>query len=147
MPIDIDAMIAGQKAYLESIEPVDVPVAIGEKNLIIRVPFLMPEEFGILTAVHPPRPGVAVDLTLWFSLDAVTKAMPNITLIDGDEVDALFRLRDKEAAYVWPEIYGALEPEDAQNVRMAVWALHIWEPEQRRLSVLQKKTKKGAHNG
>lgn len=144
MPIDIDAMIAGQKAYLESIEPVDVPVAIGEKNLTVRVPFLMPEEFGSLTAVHPPRPGVAVDLTLWFSLDAVTKAMPNITLIDGDEVDDLFRLRDKEAVYVWPEIYSALEPEDAQNVRMAVWALHIWEPEQRRLKVQQKK---GVNNG
>ncbi|MFC7942277.1 hypothetical protein ACFUPZ_03345 [Microbacterium oxydans] len=137
--IDIDAMIAGQKAYLESIQPVDVPVAIGEKNLTVRVPFLMPEEFGNLTSLHPPRPGVAVDLTLWFSLDAVTKAMPNITLIDGDEVDDLFRLRDKEAVYVWPEIYRTLEPEDAQNVRMAVWALHIWEPEQRRLSVLQKK--------
>ena len=137
--IDIDAMIAGQKAYLESIQPVDVPVAIGEKNLTVRVPFLMPEEFGNRTALHPPRPGVAVDLTLWFSLDAVTKAMPNITLIDGDEVDDLFRLRDKEAVYVWPEIYRTLEPEDAQNVRMAVWALHIWEPEQRRLTVLQKK--------
>lgn len=139
MTIDIDAMIAGQKAYLESIQPVDVPVAIGEKNLTVRVPFLMPEEFGNLTALHPPRPGVAVDLTLWFSLDAVTRAMPNITLIDGDEVDDLFRLRDKEAVYVWPEIYRTLEPEDAQNVRMAVWGLHIWEPEQRRLSVLQKK--------
>lgn len=139
MAIDIDAMIAGQKAYLESIQPVDVPVAIGEKNLTVRVPFLMPEEFGALAALHPPRPGVAVDLMLWFSLDAVTKAMPSIVLIDGDEVDDLFRLRDKEAVYVWPEIYAALEPEDAQNVRMAVWGLHIWEPEQRRLSVLQKK--------
>ncbi|WP_165875437.1 hypothetical protein [Microbacterium sp. PI-1] len=147
MPIDIDALIAGQKAYLESIQPVDVPVAVGEKNLVVRVPFLMPTEFSNLAALHPPRPGVAADLSLWFSLDRLTRAMPNITLIDGDETDDLFRLRDKEAVYVWSEIYDALEPEDAQNVRMAVWALHIWEPEQRRAAVLEKKAKKEADNG
>jgi hypothetical protein len=139
MTIDIDKLIAEQKAYLESIQPVDVPVAIGEKNLTIRVPFMMPAEFSHLAALHPPRPGVAVDLMLWFNLDAVTKAMPNITLIDGDDIDDLFRLRDKEAVYVWPEIYRALEPEDAQNVRMAVWGLHIWEPEHRRVKAQQQK--------
>lgn len=139
MTLDIDKLIAEQKAYLESIQPVDVPVAIGEKNLTIRVPFMMPAEFSNLAALHPPRPGVAVDLMLWFNLDAVTNAMPNITLIDGDDIDDLFRLRDKEAVYVWPEIYRALEPEDAQNVRMAVWGLHIWEPEQRHVKAQQKK--------
>lgn len=143
MTIDLDELIANQKAYLESIEPMDVPVAIGEKNLVVRVPFLMPEEFTRLVENHPPRPGVAQDIPLWFSLAGVTRAIPNIVLVDGDEEDDLFRLRDKEAVYTWPEIFDALEPEDSQNVRMAVWALHIWEPEQRRAKA---KAKKGANN-
>lgn len=142
MPIDVDAMLAEQKAYLESIQPVDVPVAIGEKRLTVRVPFLMPRVFEKVTEAHPPRRDAPQDLSLWFSLAGVTRALPEVVLVDGDGVDDLFRLRDKEAVYVWSEIYDALEPEDAQNVRMAVWGLHVWEPEQRRVKAMNRGAKK-----
>lgn len=141
MAIDIEALIADQQAYLDSIQPVDVPVAIGERNLVVRVPYLMPDQFDKLVGQNPPRPGVAQDVPLWFSLAGVTRAMPNVSLIDGDELDDLFRLRDKEAVYVWSEIFDALEPEDSQSVRMAVWGLYVWEPQQRRATATKAATK------
>lgn len=139
MTIDIDALIKRQQDYLESIQPVDVEVTLGEQIVNIRVPFIMPSEFNDLADHHPPRPGVQADLPLWFSLHDTTRAYPNVTIIVGDEEDDLFVIRDKEAFYRWGEVYDALEPEDQANVRMAVWALHVWEPQQRKA--------KGAQNG
>lgn len=139
----LDDLIKQARAHLESIEPVDVEVVFGDQAATVRVPFIMPDDFTELTDLHPPRPGVAVDMSLWFSLSAVTAAYPGVVLIIDDVEDDLYRVREKEAVYIWPELYAVMSPEDAQNVRMAVWALHIWEPQQR-LAAAKAKEAEGA---
>lgn len=135
----LDALLEKARAHYDSIQPVDVEIMLGEAMATLRIPFMRPGEFSDLTDYHPPRPGVAADMPLWFSLSDVTRVYPGIVLVTDDGEDNLFRLRDKEAAYVWPELYDALAPEDAKNARMAVWALHVWEPEQRHKAALAKK--------
>lgn len=131
MAIDIDALIAEQKKYLESIEPVDVPVMLGGVLVTVRIPFVMPPVFTELTDKHPAVPGVAADMSLWFSLTNVTRHYPDISLIVGDDEDDLLVVRDKAVFYRWTEIYDSLSDEDKSNLRAAVWGMHIWEPAQK----------------
>lgn len=140
----LEDLIRKANEYFDSVQPVDVEVVLEEQPVIVRVPFIRPDEFSELTSCHPPRPGVAVDATLWFGLSGVTRAYPGITILHDGEEDDLYRVRNQEAVYTWPEIYDVLAPEDAQNVRMAVWALHIWEPQQRHAAA---RAKKEANNG
>lgn len=138
----LDELLEKQKEYLASIQPVDVAMMFEDEAVTVRVPFIMPEEFSELTARHAPQIGVAVDASLWFSLSGVTAAYPGVVLIVDGVEDDLYRVRDKEAVYIWPEVYAAMSPEDAKDVRMAVWALHIWEPQKRHAEAL--KREKGA---
>lgn len=134
----LEALLEKQKEHLASIQPVDVAVMFEDEAVIVRVPFIMPDEFSELTARHAPQIGVAVDSSLWFSLSGVTAAYPGVVLIVDGVEDDLYRVRDREAVYIWPEVYAAMSPEDAKDVRMAVWGLHIWEPQQRHAEALKR---------
>ncbi|MCK2025094.1 hypothetical protein KZC56_02190 [Microbacterium sp. SSW1-47] len=134
-----EEVIAEAEAYYASVGPVEVETVFGGRAATLRVPFVHPSEFSELADRFAPRPGVAVDLPLWFNLDAVTRNYPGVTLVVDGEVDDLFRVRDKEAVYVWPELYPQMPPEDQKEFRMAVWALNVWEPEQRREELLARK--------
>lgn len=132
------ALIAAQKEHFESIQPVEVDVMLGDQPTKLVVPFVWPSEFADLADLHPPRRSVASDIPLWFDLDAVTGSYPGVTaMVDGAE-DDLIRVRDNAEVYCWPELYEVLSPEDRQSTRMAVWALHVWEPEQRRRAAVAK---------
>ena len=136
--IDLDALLEKQREHHRSIQPVEVDVMLGEQPVKLFIPFVFPDEFSELADRHAPRRSVAADIPLWFDLNGVTGAYPGITaMVDGD-TDDLYRVRDQEAVYGWPDLYKALSPEDQQNARMAVWALHIWEPEQRRIAAFAK---------
>ena len=126
-----EELAAEAKAYYDKIEPVEVESLFGETLATFRVPFVHPRDFNDLVERFPPGRSI-IDASLWFSLDKVAMNYPGMTLVVGDEVDDLYRVRDREAVYIWPEIYKQMPPEDAQNFRMAIWALHIWEPQQRR---------------
>lgn len=135
----LEELIAEANAHYDSIQPVEVDVMLGEMKAKLLVPFIRPNVFSELADHYPPRPGVAADSALWFNISGVTRAYPGVVLVTDDGDDDLFRLREREATYVWAELYEALSPEDAQNVRMAVWALHVWEPQQRQLAASKKK--------
>ena len=128
----VEELIAEADAYYAAVGPVEVETVFGETKATFHIPFMHPEEFNEFADHHPPRPGVAVDAPLWFNADAVARNYPGVTLVVDGEVDDMYRVRDKEAVYVWPELYAKMPPEDQQNFRMAVWALNVWEPQQRR---------------
>lgn len=127
-----DDLVKAAQEYYASVGPVEVETMFGDQRATFRIPFMHPTKFNDLADQHPPRRGVAADAALWFNLAAVARNYPGVTLVLGGEEDDLYRVRDKEAVYVWPELYDEMPPEDQQNFRMAVWGLHIWEPEQRR---------------
>lgn len=127
-----EELIAEAEEYYARVGPTEVAAVFGESTAMIRVPFIHPRTFDDIAEVHPPRPGVAVDAPLWFNLNAVTRAYPGVTVVVDGEEDDMFRVRDKEAVYIWPELFDQMAPEDQANLRMAVWALNVWEPQQRR---------------
>lgn len=131
-----EELVAEAEAYYEKVGPVEVETIFGGLAATFRVPFMHPSEFSELADRFPPRPGVAVDMPLWFNLDAVARNYPGVTLVVDGEMDDLFRVRDKEAVYVWPELYPQMPPEHQKEFRMAVWALNVWEPEQRRAALM-----------
>lgn len=138
-----EELIGEAKAYYESVGPVEVEAVFGDRLATFQVPFMLPSEFNELADRHPPRPAIAVDMPLWFNIDAVARNYPNVTVVVDGETDDMYRIRDKSAVYIWPELYDLMSPEDRQNFRMAVWALNVWEPQQRR----DAKLKKEANNG
>lgn len=142
----LDELIARQQEYLRSIEPVEVDVIVGEQPVKLFVPFMHPNEFDELANRNPPHRFGAVDIPLWFDLEGVTSSYPGITVVSDGVEDDLFRVRDQEAVYCWPELYKVLSPEDRQSARMAVWALHVWAPDQQRKNAAAKKSE-GATNG
>jgi len=142
----LEELIARQDEYFRSIEPVEVDVIVGEQPVKLFVPFIYPTEFDELAARNPPHRFGAVDIPLWFDLEGVTGSYPGITVVSDGETDDLYRVRDQEAVYCWPDLYKVLSPEDRKSARMAVWALHVWEPDQQRKRAAAKKSE-GATNG
>lgn len=141
--LDLHALIERQREYHRSIRPVEVDVMLGEQLVKLFVPFVHPDEFSELADHHAPRRSVAADIPLWFDLDGVTGVYPGITAMADGETDDLFRLQEQEAVYRWSDLYKVLSPEDRQSARMAVWALHVWEPQQQRKAAMAK----GADHG
>lgn len=139
-----EQLVAEAKAHYAEIGPVEVETVFGGLAATFQVPFIHPKEFSELADRFPPRPGVAVDMPLWFNLDAVSKNYPGVTLVVDDDEDDLFRVRDKQAVYVWPELYEQMPPEDQKDFRMAVWALNVWEPEQRREALVARRKKEAS---
>lgn len=142
--LSLDELIARQDEYHRSIQPVEVDVIVGEQQVKLFVPFVYPDVFSALADRNPPHRFGAADIPLWFDLEGVTSSYPGVTVVAGGEEDDLFRVRDKEAVYCWPDLYKVLSPEDRQSARMAVWALHVWEPEQQRKAAMAKS--EGADN-
>lgn len=139
-----EELVAEAAAYYEKVGPVEVETVFGDRPATFRVPFMHPSEFSELADRFAPRPGVAVDMPLWFNLDAVARNYPGVTLVVDGEVDDLFRVREKQAVYVWPELYPHMPPEDQKEFRMAVWGLNVWEPQQRREALLARKKEEAA---
>lgn len=127
-----EELVAEAEAYYAAVGPVEVETVFGDKPATFHIPFLHPSKFSELADRFPPRPGVAVDMPLWFNLDKVARNYPNVVVVVDGASDDLYRVRGKEAVYIWPELYDLMPPEDGQNFRMAVWALNVWEPQQRR---------------
>lgn len=141
-----EVLVTEAHEYYESVGPVEVEAVFGKRPVTFRVPFIHPTSFNDVADKFPPRAGVAVDSTLWFNLAAVARNYPGVTLVVDGEEDDLFRVRNKEAVYVWPELYDEMPPEDQQNFRMAVWSLNIWEPQQRR-NAIKAREAEGVDNG
>lgn len=126
-----EKLVEEAKAYYDATGPVEVETVFGETAATVLVPFVVPERFQELTEQHPPRPGNAVDTSVWFNLHAVARNYPGVTVVMDDEEDDLRRIEGDEIRYLWPEVFDAMPPEDQQNFHMAVWSMHVWEPKKR----------------
>ncbi|MCV0334081.1 hypothetical protein [Microbacterium sp.] len=141
-----EEVLAEATAYYESVGPVEVETVFGEKQATFQIPFIHPTEFEELAERFAPRPGVAVDMPLWFNIDKVARHYPNVKLVVDGATDDMYRVREKEAVYIWPELYDQMPPEDRQSFRMAVWALNVWEPQQRKAAKYEALKQEGDDN-
>lgn len=123
MSIDVKALIEAQKQSLDSVEPVTQEVLLGEKLLGVRF-WPVPSAWEELTAKHPPRSGVEVDMALGYNLSAVVREYPRTYLVDGDEVQPV-------VGEQWAEVYDVLSGPDKKALGYAAWGLNEYDPAQR----------------
>lgn len=142
-----EELIAEARAYYEATGPVEVETVFGNTPATVLLPFMPPREFEELTDKHPRRPGNPVDAPVWFNLHAVTRGYPGIVVVVDGERDDLRRIQGDEIKYLWPEVYDQMPPEDRENFHIAVWAMHVWEPQQRREALLRRESSKSAVDG
>ena len=124
--MDIDALIAAQKATLDKVQPVDQDVMLGDDIVTVRVWPLSGVAWRDLTAKHPWREGSEFDQQLGYNLDGVVRDYPKVYLVaDGDPVNVTDR---------WPEIVDVLTGVDIKNLGFAVWGLNEFDPANRMVS-------------
>ncbi len=130
--MDIDALISKAKKQIETAEPVEQEVLLGDKIVTVRIRPLDGQAWTALTAQYPPRPRVPKDHELGYDVHAVLKNFPSVELVDGDEVDDLIRTDDDGNTYSkWPDVVGVLGGPDIKNLTIALWGAHEWEHTQR----------------
>lgn len=130
--MDIDELIATAKKQVETVEPVEQEVLLGDKLVIVQLRPLDGEAWTELTAEHPPRPRVPKDRELGYNVLGVLRAFPNVSIVDGDEVDDLTRTdEDGNKVSRWPAVVGVLGSPDIKNLTIALWGVHEWEHHQR----------------
>lgn len=127
--MNVEKLIAKAKKRLESIQPEEVEVVLGDRIVTVRIPMISGEEFSALMATRPPRLGVPRDYTLGFSLTEVAGSYPNVTLADGDTEDRMLAIEgENKTRYQWPEVFAALGSEDRGNIEAAIWGMHFHNP-------------------
>lgn len=143
MAIDVDDLIHKEREYHESVKPVDVEVVLGGRLLTVRIPYVYGDRFDAIASKYPVERGQRGNRG-HFDLDAVMREHPDVLLIDGDEEDDLFVLRDRAAVYRWPEVYDALSESDKENLQAVLWGLHVHLPRLRLAEALKAKTAREA---
>lgn len=130
MAIDVKDLVRKEREYHESVKPVDVEVILGDRLLTVRVPYIWGDQWDDLASKYPVPRGLRGNRGRW-DLDAVMREHPGVVLIDGDDEDDMFVLRDRTAVYRWPEVYDALRLEDRESLQAVIWGLHVLEPGKR----------------
>lgn len=132
--MNIDELISKQKAALDSVEPVDQDVLLGDDIVTVRLWTLAGIAWRNLIATCPAREGAPFDQQLGYNLDAVVANYPRINLINGDDTT--------DVAEQWPSIAAVLTAADIKNFGFAVWGLNEFDPTDR-LITATKETRNG----
>lgn len=121
--IDVDALIAKQKAALDKVEPVTQDVLLGDEVVGVRFWPLSGVAWRDLTARHPWREDAQFDQSLGYNLDGVLRDYPRVYLVQGDTVT--------DVADKWAEIVDVLTGADLKNLGFAIWGLNEFDPQNR----------------
>ena len=121
--MDIDALIARQKAALDNVKPVDQDVLLGDEAVTVRLWPLTGPAWRDLVATHPWREGAQFDQQLGYNLDGVVRDYPKVYLVvDGEPVNVTDR---------WADLFEVLSGADIKNLGFAVWGLNEFDPADR----------------
>ncbi|MGB3733128.1 hypothetical protein [Microbacterium sp.] len=132
MAVDrLEELLAKQRQIIEAVQPVDVPVLLGDDVVTVRIPHLG-KRFDALAEKHSPNIMFRDAAGCWFNADALARDYPDVLLIDGEQQDDLYVLRNKTAVYRWGEIYDALSGEDKGLIISVIWGMYIGEPAERK---------------
>lgn len=121
--MNIEELIAKQKATLDNVKPVDQDVILGEDLVTVRLWPLSGVAWRDLTAVNPPRAGSTLDQQLGYNLDGVVRSYPRVYLVDGDDIN--------DPSEHWPGLVDVLTGADLKNLGFAVWGLNEFDPADR----------------
>lgn len=134
--VDVKALIEKQKRALDTVEPADQDVLLGDEIVTVRVWPVSGAVWDELTANSPARTvenaqgervPVQHDLELGYNLSGVVRAYPRLYLVDGDEVTPI-------VGEQWAEMFDVLSGPDKKALGFAVWGKNEYEPAQRMLA-------------
>ncbi|MGB3376560.1 MAG: hypothetical protein WBA87_15650 [Microbacterium sp.] len=128
----LDELLAKQQEIADSIGPIDVEVLLGDRVVIVRVPYLKGNRFDTLAEKHSPGIWFRDSAGCWFDADAVARDYPDVVVVDGVQEDDLYVLRNKKAVYRWSEIYDALSGDDKLAIRSVIWGMYVGDPAKRK---------------
>jgi len=135
--MDLDALIAEQKQAIESVEPVEQNVLLGDTLVTVLLYPMAGHEWRSLKAVHPPRPGSALDDRIGCNIDAVVRAYPRVAIRDGDstaDVSKVISPAGAPARRKWDDILDVVSAPNLEFLALAAWGLNQEDPEQRILT-------------
>ena len=130
--LSIDDLLEKARAFHESQPPITLDLVMGQSDVTVTFPYLMPNEFGALSERFPPRPDVPAERGLHFSLDAVARHYPGVEisdpdgavkLRDGTELAAKYRamLELQRAAFVGAAIADGLDAGKANDLATRIY--------------------------
>lgn len=119
-----DRLAAQKTAEKATTEPVPVIVDGELFELVFEV--AEPGDWANITAKHPPRADVNIDLRYGYNYNAVVPDVAKLTgrVVDGDEKLEL-------SADEWDDLFSVITGSELNSVANAIWALNEWDPEQR----------------
>lgn len=126
----LEDLLAEADAQMEAVEPITVPVKLGEQTVGVRFLPMDGPGWRALTVRHPPREDVTVDRNHGYNIESVVGAYPDVALIIGDEVDDMRRTQDDGSVKsLWPETWKRLTATGRDDVAAEMWAAHELVPE------------------
>jgi hypothetical protein len=115
--MNIDDLIARQRAEVESVKSDEVDVVAGGELVTVVVQKLRPDDWQALVASHPPRTGVVADGNVGYDQDALPRAYPAARLtVAGEQV----------SSEQWAQFFGVLEPVHRNNVHTLIWGVNVF---------------------
>lgn len=131
--MDLNALLAKQKAKHENAVPTDVEVLLGDRVVTVSIPPMQPGKFfdfvtslAVVTAQEAQTYG--------FGLNEAARSYPGIVIRDGEDEDNLLTVivdgETQRIGYGWPQVYDLLEYEDRESVRAVIWGTYVHGPRQ-----------------
>lgn len=132
MVLDLDSKIATAKKSVAEIRTAEQEVLLGDDIVTVRISSVDGPKWIELTGRHPARLDVARDVQLGYNLPAVLRDYTNVEIIEGDEIDDLWRVDEEGHKYSkWPEIHDVLSGPELKNLGYALWGLNDYDHQQR----------------
>lgn len=112
--VDVKALIAKQRAELETVKQWDVEVSCGGELVKVSLERVSPDEWDDLVNTNPPRPGVEGDATIGYNPRGVSAVYPRVRL-DDELVDA----------ETWADFFEVLDSVHKNNIGVVVWGANV----------------------
>lgn len=117
MTVDIKALIAKQKALLETPTTDTVNVHLAGELVAVEVARLLPVAWQELTGANPPRKNNAADTNVGYNQNGVPRGYPVDHLkVDGQDIDQ----------ETWSDLFDSLDVTNRHNVHTVMWGTNVY---------------------
>lgn len=116
--MDLKALIAEQRARIESTVTDTVDVVMAGQLVTVEVSKLLPDDWQVLVLSNPPRSNVASDARIGYDQDRLPRAYPAEKVkVAGESVD-----QD-----TWADTFAVLDNVHRNNVATLIWGVNVFQ--------------------
>lgn len=130
---DFKSALAAAKAALATPETDTLEVTVGDLLVTLKARELPSTEWTAITAKHPPRMDVLIDMNYGYDWHASADEAARVSVVrveDGADVPFEFieATKDVEGVDEWADLVSTLSSPDLTQVRNLVWELNEFRP-------------------